>query len=169
MVVASEISIKVVFFSPTKGDISSLTIFRVLRFVSLLVLPMDDELELFFRFISLVVLTTEVDGGVVDFFLMSVVFPREGETDFLLRFVLLLVLSSEGEEFEFEEEFFFGVVFGVEVDFFLMSVVLPREGETDFFLMMVLLIDVEAEFFFVVIFRDISSMSSLGESLHESN
>ena len=77
--------------------------------------------------------------------------------------------KREGEEFELEKEFFFGVVFGVEVDFFLMSVVLPREGETDFFLMMVLLIDGEAEFFFVVIFRDISSMSSLGESLHESN
>ena len=84
------------------------------------------------------------------------------------RFVLIPVLLREGDEFELKE-FFFGVVFGVEVDFFLMSVVLPREGETDFFLMMVLLIDGEAEFFFVVIFRDISSMSSLGESLHESN
>ena len=64
-----------------------------------------------------------------------------------------------------EEEFFFGVVFVVEVDFFLMSVVLPREGETDFFLMS----DVEAELFFVVIFRDICLMSSSDESFHESN
>ena len=78
---------------------------------------------------------------------------------------MLLVWSREGEEFELEEEFFFGVVFGGGGDFFVMSFVLPREGETDFFLMS----DVEAELFFVVIFRDICVMSSSDESFHESN
>ena len=69
------------------------------------------------------------------------------------RFVLIPILLREGDEFELEELFFM-LVFGVEVDFFLMSV---------------FLIDGEAVFFFVVIFRDISLVSSLDESLHESN
>ena len=69
-----------------------------------------------FSFVWLVVLTK--DGGVVDFFLMSVL-PMEGETDFLLRF-------------EFKEDFLFGFIFVVEVDFFLMSVLLI-DGEAEFF------------------------------------